>query len=188
MAIAPFIQMMFLRQKKTELIYKIPYVPTMQNIKHPFFRGKMHLPCLIPEGWLEKKLELLFHEGTPSHHPFLLKKYPAIDPYTTWDIGPAPHFFPWPCRFSRQRCIGKGRNPYSQITILKAIVQATGDSLGARVSESLGQGGVVHGPGGKRNTLWAMRSWMVVFLVMLQQIMWIYDIYISTYRYVYIYI
>jgi len=36
------------------------------------------------------------------------------------------------------RCIGKGRNPYSQITILKAIVQATGDSLNARVSESHG--------------------------------------------------
>lgn len=38
-----------------------------------------------------------------------------------------PEFVTW--------CIGKGRNPYSQITILKAIVQATGDSLGARVSE-----------------------------------------------------
>lgn len=34
--------------------------------------------------------------------------------------------------------MGKGRNPQSQITVLKAIVQATGDSLGARVSETLG--------------------------------------------------
>ena len=40
--------------------------------------------------------------------------------------------------FLELRLVGKGRNPQSQITVLKAIVQATGDSLGARVSETLG--------------------------------------------------
>jgi len=39
----------------------------------------------------------------------------------------SPEFVTW--------LVGKGRNPQSQITVLKAIVQATGDSLGARVSE-----------------------------------------------------
>ena len=48
------------------------------------------------------------------------------------------HFGHWSFKPAAFRLVGKGRNPHSQTTILRSIVQATGDSLGARVSEILG--------------------------------------------------
>ena len=66
--------------------------------------------------------------------------------FVTWILGPHDEFaqqfmqgwFHETVLFLELRLVGKGRNPQSQITVLKAIVQATGDSLGARVSETLG--------------------------------------------------
>lgn len=38
-------------------------------------------------------------------------------------------------RIGRPRLVGKGRNVHTQTHLLRSIVAATGDSLGARVSE-----------------------------------------------------